>query len=105
MNNQELPVKTLNEFLIKIIKPKLQKKPDLKEVIVWVSSWNPATKNLRLGLALGKSTGCSPFCGCAAKQLTKILEKYLIEKFPEIENVYGEAALPSEEFLKEWNKE
>lgn len=94
----------IQEFLLKEVKPKLLAYDQLKEVVIWVDAYNENTKIVRLGLALGKSTGCSPFCGCAAHQLTEQVEKLLIQKFPDIEKAYGVAKIPPKEILEQWQK-
>ena len=97
-------VEALQKFLVEEIKPKLKKKDArLQDVIVWVDSYNEKTKVVRLGLALGQGTGCSPFCGCAARELAEEIEKYTMEKFPDIEKLYGVAMLPDKKIVDAWN--
>ena len=43
-------------------------------------------------MALGQGAGCSPFCGCASKQIAELIGDELRERFPEIKRAAGAAA-------------
>lgn len=97
----------IKEFLFsdvrKILKATSGKNPDLSKVIVWLEEFNPQNKVVVLGLALGTATGCSPFCGCAANQITEVIERMMKHQFPEINKVVGFAKVPTPNILEEWN--
>lgn len=95
----------LNEFLRIQIKKELRKNPQLKDVIVWAKNYKSSSKTVYLGLALGKGTGCSPFCGCAANQLAAEIGKFLIKEFPnDVRAVAGVATLPPDDIKNDWDK-
>ena len=106
--NNESEVNEIKKFVRTYIREVLLgtkgKNPDLSSVIVWVESVNPITDSVLLGLALGTSTGCSPFCGCAAADITQFIQKSLKQEFPWIRSIAGKPGIPSEEVLKGWQK-
>ncbi len=95
-------VEIMNGVLLEEIKPGIKKNETLKDVIVWVKNFNEGNGTLSLGLALGTSTGCSPFCGCAAKQIADLIGEELTEHFPEIKRTIGTAEIPEDEVLSKW---
>ena len=102
MNNDDL-ITRINAFLRTKIKPRLQQHDQLKDVIVWVDEYKPQHKVVYLGLALGKGTGCSPFCGCAANQLADQIGNFLLSAFPnEVNAVVGRAILPPDDMKTAW---
>lgn len=74
-----------------------QPDPRLKEVRVWLKRINEERGILFLGVALGKALGCSPFCGCAAKQLGEQFEPFLLERLPWLSRVVVEPEAPADE--------
>ena len=106
--NNEAEVNDIKKFVHGYIREVLLatkgKNPDLSLVIVWVESVNPVSNMVTLGFALGAATGCSPFCGCAAADIAKFVQKALKQEFPWIRSVVGKAAIPSPEVLKDWQK-
>lgn len=73
-----------------------QEDPRLQEVKVWVNRINEERGVMYLGLALGEALGCSPFCGCAAKQIGEQFEPFLMEQLPWVVRVVAEAEAPQE---------
>jgi len=73
-----------------------QPDPRLREVRVWVKRINPDRGILFLGVALGQALGCSPFCGCAAKQLGEQFEPFLMERLPWLARVVVEPEAPND---------
>ncbi|MFN4181688.1 MAG: hypothetical protein ACK4G3_00520 [bacterium] len=98
-------VAEINEYLLSEIRPLIKQSPPIADVIVWVKDFNEESGVLHLGLALGNSTGCSPFCGCAARQIAELIGEELQAKFPEIRRTLGIAELPEPEFLRRWVSE
>lgn len=98
----------LKEFLLKKIRPILKqtagKETDLSEIVVWLENYNDQNNVATLGIALRGKTGCSPFCGCAANQITKLIERAVKREFSFVNKVVGQAGLPSQEVLAEWNE-
>ena len=92
----------MNGYLLEEIRPMIQKNETLKDVVVWVKDFNEKTGTVSLGLALGSSTGCSPFCGCAAKQIADLIGEELQGKYPEIKRTIGIAEIPQDEVLQSW---
>ena len=81
----------LQELLAKQADPRMQ------EVKVWVNRVNGERGMLYLGIALGESLGCSPFCGCAAKQIGEQFEPFMLEKLSWLNRVIVEPEAPSEQ--------
>ncbi|MBI2886250.1 MAG: hypothetical protein HYY02_03470 [Chloroflexi bacterium] len=73
-----------------------QNDPRLQPVKVWVNRVNAERGMLYLGIALGEALGCSPFCGCAAKQIGDQFEPFLIERLPWLTRVIVEPEAPTE---------
>lgn len=73
-----------------------QTDPRLQDVKVWVNRINDERGVVYLGLSLGEALGCSPFCGCAAKQIGDQFEPYLMERVPWMVRVVAEAEAPPE---------
>jgi len=95
--------KFLMDYVKKLLAATVGKNPDLSKVIIWVESYDSKTGIVVLGLALGTGTGCSPFCGCAARQITEYIEGLLKNKFSFVKKVRGEPGVPSQVVLDEWN--
>lgn len=74
-----------------------QRDPRLREVRLWVKRINPERGILFVGAALGKALGCSPFCGCAARQLGERVEPFLLERLPWMTRLVVEPEAPSDE--------
>ena len=74
-----------------------QKDPRFQPVKVWVNRVNSERGMLYLGISLGEALGCSPFCGCAAKQIGDQFEPFLIERLPWLNRVVVEPEAPGEE--------
>ena len=77
---------------------------DLSSAVIWLKNWDERSKTAVLGLAFGTGVGCSPFCGCLARQITERVEEDIKKKFSGIDRVRGEADLPSKKVLEEWNQ-
>ena len=75
---------------------KAQKDERLQPVKVWVNRINPDRGMMYMGIALGKELGCSPFCGCAAKQIGDQFEPFLLERLPWLKRVVMEPEAPEE---------
>ncbi|MBM2826194.1 MAG: hypothetical protein HW403_258 [Dehalococcoidia bacterium] len=86
----EQAVKALQELLSN------QQDPRLHDVSVWLERVNGERGVLHMGVALGQGLGCSPFCGCAAKQLGDQFEPFLMERLPWLTRVIAEAEPPKE---------
>lgn len=71
-----------------------QKDERLRPIRVWVNRINPERGLLYMGIALGKDLGCSPFCGCAAKQIGDQFEPFLLERLPWLTRVVMEPEAP-----------
>jgi len=104
MNNPTLTMESAENFLLTKIKPRFKSNPQLQKVIVWVKAVNASTGLVTLGLALGDGTGCSPFCGCAANQISELIEEKMLKCFPGLARVRGEADIPKPEVMDKWNK-
>ena len=76
---------------------KRQKDPRMAEVKVWLNRINPGRGMMYVGIALGEALGCSPFCGCAAKQMGDRFEPFLIERVPWVNRVIVEPEAPTHE--------
>lgn len=74
-----------------------QKDPRLQPVKVRLKRINPERGMLYLGITLGEELGCSPFCGCAAKQIGEQFEPFLIERLSWLSRVIVEPEAPAEE--------
>ncbi len=92
----------INGYIFEEIRPLIKQSPQVQDVIVWAKDFNEENGTLYLGLALGNSTGCSPFCGCAARQIAELIGEELQMKFPEIRRTLGFAELPEPEILNRW---
>lgn len=105
--NKEEEVREIEVFLLSFIRPLLKntqgKRPDLSKVVVWLKEFNVDSGVVIIGLALSGDVGCSPFCGCAANQIAEFIEEKMKSKFFWLKRVRGEAAMPSEKELKQWN--
>lgn len=77
----------------------LQKQKDerLKPVKVWLNRINPERGMIYVGIALGQDLGCSPFCGCAAKQIGDQFEPFLLEQVDWLSRVVVEPQAPTED--------
>lgn len=71
-----------------------QEDPKVRGVKIWVNKLESQRGMLWLGIALGESLGCSPFCGCAAKQMGEQMEPFLLERVPWLTRVVVEAQAP-----------
>jgi hypothetical protein len=76
---------------------KKQTDPRMAEVRVWLNRINPERGMIYVGIALGEALGCSPFCGCAAKQMGDQFEPFLIERVPWVNRVIVEPEAPTQE--------
>ena len=107
MNGEEKRL-MIKKFLLEKARPILKntagKEPDLSNVILWLESLNEERNTVVIGLALGNSTGCSPFCGCAANQIAAFIEGVLKKELPWVASVIGKAAMPTQETLTEWKE-
>lgn len=86
----EAAVQALQQILQK------QKDPRLQPVKVWVNRINSERGILYVGISLGEELGCSPFCGCAAKQISDQFEPFLLERLPWLTRVIAEPQAPTE---------
>jgi hypothetical protein len=57
-----------------------QKDDRMHDVKVWVNRINEDRGLMYVGISLGEGLGCSPFCGCAAKQIGDQFEPFLLER-------------------------
>ncbi len=73
-----------------------QKDPRLQPVKVWLNRINEDRGMAYLGIALGEELGCSPFCGCAAKQIGDQFEPFLIERVPWLNRIVVEPQAPTD---------
>lgn len=71
-------------------------------IIAWVQELK-SNDSIIIGLALRQGVGCSPFCGCAADQLGRLLEIKLKQRFPQINRVRAIATYPPPEIEQFWN--
>ncbi|MCS7185276.1 MAG: hypothetical protein NZ870_05095 [bacterium] len=90
----------LEDFLKEEIIPRIEATENIKNVKVWIKSFNSDTGVLQLGMALGSSVGCSPFCGCAANQLAEIIGEEIKKKFDYVKRVVGVPELPPNRIIK-----
>lgn len=74
-----------------------QQDPRMAEVKVWLNRINPERGMVYVGIALGEALGCSPFCGCAAKQMGDKFEPFLIERVSWANRVIVEPEAPTQE--------
>jgi len=95
-------VETLNDYITRQLKPLMKRNKSLKEVIVWVKNFNEKRGLVHLGMALGNSAGCSPFCGCAARQVAEVIGEELKKEFPDVLQAVGVAEIPPEEIVTGW---
>ncbi len=93
----------IKQFILNELRPRMRASPGIEDVIVWIKYFNEKTGTVHLGFALGSSTGCSPFCGCAAKQLTEIIGLEIQKVFPFVNKIVGTAELPSNDYILIWN--
>ena len=98
-------VERMEEFLLEDIRPRMKASPQISDVVVWIKEFDEETGTLHLGLALSAGVGCSPFCGCAARQIAELIGYELSQKFPEIKRVVGYAEIPPDDWLKKWQEE
>lgn len=109
----EEKIKAMNAALKNLLsKAKMQGDPSgqsLKDkgIVVWVKKFDEKTGTLYLGMALGTTAGCSPFCGCAAHQIGEVIGEALKNLFPETEirKTVGLAELPPDDVLASWKEE
>lgn len=87
----ETAVKALQEVIAK------QKDDRMAGVKVWLNRINAERGMAYVGIALGEALGCSPFCGCAAKQMGDQFEPFLIERVPWVSRVIVEPEAPTQE--------
>jgi len=101
--------KKIEEFLFNDVKRLLKgtagKHTDLSKVIVWLEDLNLESETVTLGLALGSGTGCSPFCGCAAKDIVQYMGKKLGNEFAWVKFVRGQPSIPDQSILDKWNSD
>lgn len=90
----------LNNFLNENIIPRIRASDTIKDVNIWIESFDDVNGVLKLGMALGSGVGCSPFCGCAANQLAEILSNEIKQKFDYVKRVVGVPSLPPERIIK-----
>ena len=69
----------------------------LHDVKVWINRINYERGVVYMGLALGEGLGCSPFCGCAAKQIGDQFEPFLLDRLPWLVRVVAEAEAPKDD--------
>lgn len=88
-----------SEGVVKALQQVLQgqKDPRLQPVKVWVNRVNAERGMLYLGISLGEELGCSPFCGCAAKQIGDQFEPFLLERLSWLNRLVVEPEAPTEE--------
>ncbi|MEO0255627.1 MAG: hypothetical protein ABIN20_09435 [candidate division WOR-3 bacterium] len=102
IKNKDSLLKEIEDFILNDIRPRIKMSPGIEDVIVWVKDVDNKKGTIQMGVALGDSTGCSPFCGCAARQITEIIFEELRKKFPQLKKAVGIAELPPEDYLKKW---
>lgn len=86
----EIVIQELQEVLGK------QEDPRLHDVKIWLDRINSERGVIYLGMSLGEGLGCSPFCGCAAKQIGEQFEPFLMNRLPWAVRVVAEAEAPVE---------
>jgi hypothetical protein len=74
-----------------------QKDERFHDVKVWVNKVNESRGMVYVGIALGEGLGCSPFCGCAAKQIGDQFEPFLLERVDWLNRVVMEPEAPMED--------
>lgn len=74
-----------------------QKDERFHDVKVWVNKVNEDRGMVYVGIALGEALGCSPFCGCAAKQIGDQFEPFLLEQVPWLNRVVMEPQAPMDD--------
>lgn len=89
----------VQKFLEEVLAPLMEKSttPGLDQVEVSINSINEEKGIVKLKLSLGVGLGCSPFCGCAARQLADAIERLMIEKLSWVTRVVGMASAPGKE--------
>jgi len=107
MSQPQTAEEDIKEFLQTDVRSWLKetkgKDTDLSTVVIWLEEYNSVNNVVTLGLAIGSATGCSPFCGCAAKDITEMIGDRLIKKLPWVRKVHGQAKVPSKQILDKWN--
>lgn len=73
-----------------------QKDARLQPVKVWLNRINEERGMVYLGIALGEELGCSPFCGCAAKQIGDQFEPFLLERVTWLNRIVVEPQAPTD---------
>jgi len=100
-------IQEINDFL-RIKLPELKQGTSVEplDVIAWTHKLKEQNQTIIIGLALQQGVGCSPFCGCAAGQILRLLDPELKNKFPELKNfrIYSLATFPPKEIEKQWKK-
>lgn len=87
----EQTVKALQDVISK------QKDERMAGVKVWLNRINPDRGMVYVGIALGEALGCSPFCGCAAKQMGDQFEPFVIERIAWASRIIVEPEAPTQE--------
>jgi hypothetical protein len=87
------------ETVVQELQEILKKQDDerLQPVTLWIDRINYERGVMYMGLSLGEGLGCSPFCGCAAKQIGDQFEPFLMERLPWLVRVVAEAEAPKED--------
>ncbi len=87
------------ETVVQELQDILKKQDDerLQPVTLWIDRINYERGVMYMGLSLGEGLGCSPFCGCAAKQIGDQFEPFLMERLPWLVRVVAEAEAPKED--------
>lgn len=87
------------EVVLKELQGLLDKQEDdrMKDVKVWLNRINPERGVIYIGMSLGEGLGCSPFCGCAAKQIGEQFEPFLMNRLPWVVRVVTEAEAPTDD--------
>jgi len=75
-----------------------------KGMIAWVQRFDERSGTLHLGLALGTASGCSPFCGCAAREIAEVIGDELQRLYPQVRRTIGLAELPPTSIVALWNE-
>lgn len=71
-----------------------QKDERYHDVKLWVNRINEDRGLMYVGIALGEALGCSPFCGCAAKQIGDQFEPFLLERVSWLNRLVMEPQAP-----------
>ena len=74
-----------------------QKDDRMHDVKVWVNRINEERGMMYVGISLGEGLGCSPFCGCAAKQIGDQFEPFLLERVTWLNRLVMEPEAPVDE--------